>query len=160
MRYIVPLEKKYYLRELSQQLEGLFGGWSEGFTGVILGNFIYVTHNAGFEWNRRISNERSHAIGFVAKHKDGCSVNVVFTRGNLDPCSLVFTYLICIVLHLIAGYGELHGDAYWISAVATVVTGLITWFQCWFTERGQAGMYELRLLLQDPRRFWTDCEEE
>lgn len=160
MRYIVPLEKKHYLHELRQQLGSLTDVFSERFTGIILGNFIYITHHAGYEWNRRITSEMSHGIGFVTKHKEGCAVNVLFTRGCLDPLSMVFTYLFCLLVFFIKGYGQLDTEAFWLSATVTVACGLLSYFMCWVTERGQAGMFELYSLLQDPKRFWTDYDEE
>lgn len=160
MQYIAPLGKKEYLYELRQQMGSFTDFLSERFTGIILGNFIYITHHAGFEWNRKITNEKSRAIGFVTKHGDGCKVRVIFTRGYLELLWMIFYYLLGIPLMLLVSNGDWLPNIHIWALAFSVTVGIISYIQCWFTERGQYGMCELRGLLQDPSRFWTEYGEE
>ena len=160
MRYLVSMEKKRYLYELREQLGSFTDFFSERFTGVVWGGFIYITHHAGFEWNRKITNEKSRAIGFVTKHGDGCAINVIFTRGFLDPWWMGIFYLLFLVLFWIKGADTMGSDVYWLSAVCSAVFCLVSYVQCWFTERGRDSMYELYWLLRNPSRFWVTTEDE
>ena len=160
MRIPVPISKKRYLYELRQQLGSFTALWSERFTGVVFGNFIYITHHAGFEFNRRITNEKSRAIGFVTKQENGCAVNVICTRGYLDPWWMGIFYMLFLFSLLLKDGNSLGSDAFWLAGVCSVLFGLLSYIQCWFTERGRQGMWELCSLLQDPCRFWVTEEEQ
>jgi hypothetical protein len=157
MRIVLPLEKKKYLYDLRRQMESWFSFGEARFTGVVLGNFFYITHHAGFEWNRRITNEKTRAIGFVTRHSEGCEVKTVILRGYLDPVSLAWMYLLWLgVLWL----GGISGPTIYMSAVGiTLVTGVISAVQCWFTERGRESLDELLSLLYNPEILWDDPEE-
>ena len=159
MRYIVPLGKKHYLYELRQQMGSFTDFWSERFTGIILGNFIYVTHHAGHEWNRRITNEKSRAIGFVMKHGDGCAVNVIFTRGYLELFWMIFYYLLGLPLMMLVSYGQWLSNIHIWALAFSVTMGITSYIQCWFTERGQNSMHALIDLLSDPVCLWSDTKE-
>ena len=156
MRYIAPLEKERYLCELRQQLGSFTDFWSERFTGIIFGNFVYITHHAGFEWNRKITNEKNRAIGFVTKHGDGCAVNVICTRGYLELFWMIFHYLLGLPLLMLVGDGPWLPNIHVWALAFSVIMGITSYIQCWLTERGQAGMCELHSLLQDPTSFWVD----
>lgn len=156
MRIVLPLEKKKYLHDLRCQMESWFSFGETRFTGVILGNFFYVTHHAGYEWNRRITNEKSRAIGFVTRHGEGCEVKVVFLWGYLDPVSLIWMYFLSLGLLQLKDVSS--PMIHLLAAVIAVVTGAISAAQCWFTERGQESMKELLSLLHDPELLWEDSE--
>ena len=159
MRINSPMEKKKYLHDLRQQMESWFAFGETRFTGLVLGNFLYITHHAGFEWNRRVTNEKSRAIGFVTRHGDGCEVHVICTRGLLDPVSLVLIYLLGLVYFAVRGM-DMQASAipHILAALTAVITGVISAVQCWFTERGQESMTELLTLLYDPELLWEDSE--
>ena len=159
MRIIVPIERKRYLYELRQQMGSFSDFWSERFTGVFFGSFIYVTHHAGHEWNRKITNEKSRAIGVVTKHGNGCAVNVILTRGYLDPWWMAVFFCLFVALFAVASRGEVDPQMYKTAGIVTAVLGVSSYLQCWFTEQGQRGMMELRSLLQNPLRFWPDEDE-
>ncbi len=161
------VEKKKYLRELRYQMESWFAFGDTRFTGVILGNFIYITHHAGHEYNRRISNEKSRAFGFVTKEKDGCGVHVICTWGYLDPFSIVSLYLVAMLIISVASFMQTMEMAInpfatpavcWGIAVSVLFVSAITFVQSWFTERGQESMRELLTLLQNPVRIWDEDE--
>ena len=157
MRVVLPISKKRYLYELRQQMGSFTDFWSERFTGIILGNFIYVTHHAGHEWNRKITNEASRAFGFVTKHEGGCKVNVILTRGCLDPFWLTLYYLVGLLLLMATEGGRLTNVHIWALAFS-LFTGIYSYVVCWFTERGQYSMRELKGLLNDPVRFWAEVD--
>lgn len=156
MRIVLPISKKRYLYELRQQMGSFTDLWSERFTGIILGNFVYVTHHAGHEWNRKITNEKSRAIGFVTKHGDGCQVNVILTRGYLELLWMAFYYLLGIPLAMSMGHGWDSLDVHIWAAVFSVLLGVSSYIQCWFTENGQRSMRSLIDLLRDPVCLWNE----
>ena len=152
MRILSPLDKKKYLHHLRYQMESWFAFGQTRFTGVVLGNFFYVTHHAGYEWKRRITNEKSRAIGFVTQHGDGCEVRAICLWGYLDPVSLICGYLLALGLLKIKGVN--YPMDHILAAVTSVVAGVISAVQCWFTERGQESFDELLSLLRDPEPLW------
>lgn len=158
MRVVLPISKKKYLYELNQQFGSFTDLWSERFTGIILGNFIYVTHHAGHEWNRKITNEKSRAVGFVTKHGDGCQVSVILTRGYLELFWMIFHYLLGIPLMLIMSEGQLSQDVHIWALAFSALMGISSYIQCWFTERGQYSMRVLIDLLSDPVCLWYEEE--
>lgn len=156
MRFVLPLEKKKYLRDLQSQMESWFSFGEPRFTGLVLGNFFYITRHAGYEWNRRITNEKSRAIGFVTRHGEGCEVRVVFQWGYLEPVSLIWMYFLSLGLLQLRDVSS--PTIHLLAAVIAVVTGAISAVQCWFTERGQECFDELLSLLYNPEILWEDSE--
>lgn len=156
MQLIAKIEKKRYLRGLRSQMDSLFAIGQQRFTGVVLGNFFYISSHAGYEWNRRITSEVSHAIGFVHKREDGCTVNVACLRGLLDPVSLILMFLFCLGCFLIQGGGQLEAFGYWLSAGITLFVGLISAVQCCLTQNGEMCMQDLISLLKNPVPFWEE----
>ena len=106
MKIVVPVSKKRYLYELRQQMGSFTDFWSERFTGIFIGNFFYVSHHAGHEWNRRITNEVSRGVGFVTNHPEGCKVHVMLTHGDLELFRLIWYYLLGLVLTMLASLNQ------------------------------------------------------
>lgn len=150
MKIIVPTSKTRYLYELRQQMGSFADLWSERFTGVFIGNFFYVSHHAGYEWNRRISNEVSRGVGFVTKHPDGCAVHVMLTRGYLELLWLIWYYLLGLVVTMLASLNQFQPIFHLWATIFSLVVGIYSYVACWFTERGQYSMHELVRLLRDP----------
>lgn len=148
MRIVLPLEKKEYLHDLCQRMDSWFSFGESRFTGVVLGSFLYITNHAGYEWNRRITNEKSRAIGFVTRHGDGCEVKVIFTWGYLDPVSLIWMYLLMLGILQLRDPGS--PVAYILAAVIALGICAISAVQCWFTQRGQQTFDDLLSLLYNP----------
>lgn len=159
MRIDIPYSKKRYLYELRQQMGEFTDFWSERFTGIFLGSLIYVTHHAGHEWNRKITNEKSRAIGFVKKRGDGCMVYAITTRGYLELLWMLWFYLLGCVLCLFSADITYRANVHVGAAIFSVFMGVSSYLECWFTERGQQGMRELISILRNPTRFWVDPEE-
>ena len=154
MKIIVPISKARYLYELRQQMGSFTDFWSERFTGIFIGNFFYVSHHAGHEWNRRITNEVSRGVGFVTNHPEGCKVHVILTRGYLELFWLVWYYLLGLLYMMLVSRGQLLLEmTYQVHlnlALIVLVIGVISYISCWLTERGQYSMHELVRLLRDP----------
>ena len=88
------LSPKEYLSAMKGRMSGHFELGQERFTGFFLGRLFYVTHHAGYEWNRRITNEKSAALGYVKKVETGCEVHCIRFRGMLCPLQFIPFYLI------------------------------------------------------------------
>ena len=160
------VEKKRYLQCLKEQMESPFAFGETRFTGTVLGSFLYITHHAGHEFNRKVTNEKSRTIGFVTRRDGGCAVHAIFTWGYLDPISLVSAYLIGMLLTFLMLSMETMEwinpfaipTVCWGIAAAVLFFGVISYVQCWFTQRGQESMRELTTLLENPVAPWEEME--
>ncbi len=160
MRFDASVKKKKYLRELRLQMESWFAFGQPRFTGLVLGSFFYITRHAGYEWNRRVTNEKHRAIGFVTKQGERCAVHAVFIPGYLDPLSLVWYYLICMVIFWIYGLNPwVHFVPNIIAVGVALLSGVISAVASCVTERGREAFDDLLTLLNDPVRFWAASEE-
>ena len=61
MVYHSSQNAKDYLQAMKQQMSGHFQFGVERYTGFFFRNCFYVTHHAGFEWNRKITNQKNAA---------------------------------------------------------------------------------------------------
>ena len=156
MQITTSIEKKKYLRSLREQLDSWFAFGQSRFTGIVLGNFLYITSHAGYEWNCKITNQKSRAIGFVTDYGGDCKVSVITTRGYLDPVSMLLWYLLGVGYFLIQGIQS--GMVHVAAAAVALLVGVWSFVADWFTERGQENMHELITLLRDPVPVWEDSE--
>ena len=137
------VEKKRYLQCLKDQMESPFAFGETRFT-----------------------DEKSRAIGFVTRRDGGCAVHAIFTWGYLDPISLVSAYLIGMLLTFLMLSMETMEwinpfaipTVCWGIAAAVLFFGVISYVQCWFTQRGQESMRELTTLLENPVAPWEEME--
>lgn len=163
MRIISSLEKKKYLRDLRAQMESIFAFGEPRSTGLVLGNFFYITRHAGYEWARKYSNEKHRAIGFVTGRSDSCAVNVICIPGHLDPVSLVLYYLLCMVVFVIHDAQTVGSPNYLTASIWAVVCSLAAGFisaavSC-FTDRGRTAYADLVTLLRNPVPIWEESYE-
>jgi len=156
MQLLSSIEKKRYLQGLRSQMDSLFAFGQQRFTGLVLGNFIYITSHAGYEWNRRISNEKSRAIGFVHQRGDGCVINVATVRGYLDPVSLILWYLFGLCFFVLKGGFPIPAFWHWISAGIALAIGLVSAMQCCLTYNGEQSKADLMTLLENPIPLWEE----
>lgn len=159
MIYLSPISKRKYLYELRQQMGSWFDFGQSRFTGLIIGNFFYITNHSQYEWDRRYNNPKCRATGFVTKCGDETLVHTITTYGDFDLISMIkwlpLTFLIVCTKRISLPMPQAIGLAFAISALACTIVSIGTWF----TERGHDNMYELRKLLENPMRFWADAEE-
>ena len=151
-----PLSKEDYLDSLQENMGYHFDLGSERFTGFFAGSFFYVTHHAGYEWNRRYSNQKNAAMGYVKKNEAGCEVHFLRFRGTM--CPLVFLPLF-LFMGLLLSFSALvnrlwHGYAHlliWgIAFAVTAITAPISALMESMTERGEDGRRSLLSILMDP----------
>ena len=151
-----PLSKKEYLEALQENMGAHSDFGSERFTGFFIGSCFYVTHHAGYEWNRRISNQKNAAIGYVKKAEEGCDVRFLRFRGAM--CPLVFlpiSLVMGLVLSFTALMNQLQhgytlltawGIAFAVAAIAAPISALTESM----TEGGEDGRRSLLSMLVDP----------
>ena len=167
MKFICPLSKKKYLYELRQQM----GSWSDfgqgRFTGLILGNFFYITSHSNIEFHYgKIFIVKSRAIGFVTNCNGEAKVRVITLYGGIDPLSLLRNFVIISIVTLL---GNLMDSGFVMplaeygfhvpSLVFSAAIGLMSMFVCWMLPYGHENMNDLWTLLETPRRLWADAEE-
>ena len=85
---------KAYLAAMKERMGSHAALWSERFTGIFLGRLFYVTHHAGYEWNRQITNQKNAALGYVKKAEHGSEIRFLLFQSVLCPQYLVPCLLI------------------------------------------------------------------
>ncbi len=154
MRVISQLSKNEYLREMKEQMGRFTSFGTERFTGTIIGPFFSVTHHAGHEFNRRITNEKHRAIGFVRAQQDHTEVCCIRLAGLTNPVSLALIYIFCLLFGLFVEPEVLQNKVYYFACVfVTIIAGLATAFTDSITERGQEGSKILTAFLIDPVNY-------
>lgn len=104
MRIQSTMAKPKYLSELKSRMDRHFELGVERCTGFFLGSLICVTYHSGWEWNRRIRNQKNTALGIVRNTETGCEVRYINLKGLLAPQYLlgllVFLVLSCLLLSM------------------------------------------------------------
>ena len=163
MKIDSPLSSKEYLHHIWNHSGSFWDFGSERFTSVILGRFFWVTYHSGFEWDRKITNPKNRAWGFVKNTKEGCRVYGFRTMGFLDP--LMF-FLVLLLYSAVAAaciyfrFSELYWDDDSLRSVIltmalfvvvmSVIVAVSSAIMTSVSERGQLGRKYLLALLHDP----------
>lgn len=156
MKLISSLSKSQYLYEMKQHMESFTDFGIERLTGTIIGPFFSVTYHSGHEFNRRITNEKHRAIGFVRASEDKTEVRCIRLAGMTNPISLLLIYGFCLLFGLIAEPSVMQEAIYyWACAGITVISALGTAFADSITERGQLGSKTLTAFLVDPANYYS-----
>ena len=151
-----PMSKKEYLESLQENMGGHYDFGSDRFTGFFIGSCFYVTHHAGYEWNRRYSNQKNAAMGYVKETEEGCVVRFIRFRGAMCPLVFIPLFLsLGLILTISAVLNGITGIAAillpWILAFATsAVTAPITAFIESLTQQGEEGRRALLSMLLNP----------
>lgn len=156
MRIQSTLSQKAYLSALKNRMGNRFSFGEERFTGYFLGPLFSVTYHSGREWNRRITNEKNSAIGFVRKTEQGCEVRCIRTKGLLYPSGFLMTFALYVLVLLISFLGDSFRE--WeavpmLLAAGLVMTVIVTVFEAFFesfTEQSYVGAKILHATLIDP----------
>ena len=151
MRITSPLPPKAYLFHMKEQMGSFMDFAGDRFTGRFLGRLFYVTHHSGYEWNRRITNEKNGAIGYVRSHEDGCEVCFIRLKGAFCLGQFLFLLLMTAVMVAVAALeiGVWNPIYLWAFPIMLVVSAMSTLIES-LTERSQEGMHILNALLLDP----------
>ena len=157
MTYYSDKPVSIYMADMKSQLSNFTDFGVERFTGIIIGKFFSVTHHCGHEMNRRVTNEKHRAIGYVSACDEGTKITCIRLAGMTNPLSLVLIYLFCLLLSLLTGVG---GEAFSLPglllyAVITLVAALVTAISSSVTERGQEGSRTLTAFLLDPANYYS-----
>ena len=153
MQILSPLSPKAYMRTLRSRLGSFLSIGTERFTGIAFGRFFSITHHAGYEFNRRITNERNNAIGYIKKTPDGVQVRYWRTKGIITPQALLLWIPIMFLLSLLLCLqnGVYESWAVILSTLGlTLFVSLVSAFCDSLTERGTEGEMEVYGLLYDP----------
>ena len=150
------LSKQEYICSLKKRMGSSFDFGAERFTGFTIGKWFYVTHHAGTEWNRRITNQKNAALGYIDENTEGCRVQFIRFKGMLCPTQFL---LWCVLVAIIAFFTFITQDdrtvetATTISgccAVALILGALSETFSELMTERSEEGENTLISMLHDP----------
>jgi hypothetical protein len=152
------LSKEAYLEEFRSQVKGnYFCFGEERFTGFVIGNFFSIAYHSGYEWNRRYTNEKNRAIGFVRKNGAGCKVYAVRLRGYTNPLSLIILFAVFLGLFALDQQNYASGwerwfnpTNIWFALLGTVISAGISAAAAALTERGQQGWAMVTSLLHCP----------
>ena len=157
MKYHSNLSCSDYLFTMKEQLSGFAEFGIERFTGIIVGRFFSVTYHSGHEFNRRITNEKHRAIGFVRPNGKGTQVSCIRLAGMTNPLSLIGIFsLFFLFILLKAGFETaLMPELLLINVAFTLIVALVTAFTDSITERGQEGSKILTAFLMDPADFYS-----
>ena len=142
---------KAYIMAMKQRMGSRFAFWSERFTGTFIGRLFYVTHHAGYEWDRRITNQKNAALGYLRKTENGSEVRFLLFQGVLCPQYLIF-YLLILGMYLLGTW-----PAFWEAPLLMIFCILIilsmpllaTFFET-LTDGSIEGRKNLLGLLADP----------
>ena len=157
MTYHSELPVKTYLYELKSQLDSVMNFGIERFTGMVIGPFFSITHHCGYEMNRRITNEKHRAIGFVSTTENGTRIKCIRLAGMTNPLSLIGVFLFYEFLLVIMDGGVLAftAPAIIIGVVIMLFVALTTAVSHSVTERGQEGSRTLTAFLIDPVDYYS-----
>ena len=157
MKYHSDISYARYQLGMKEQMSSFVEFGIERFTGIIIGRFFSITYHSGHEFNRRITDEKHRAIGFIRPDGDGTEISCVRLAGMTNPLSLIGMYAFCFMLCLIRGGLELAlmPQLLIADAVITLIAALVSALVCSLTERGQEGSKTLTAFLIDPTDYYS-----
>ena len=157
MKYRSDLSCSAYLFSMKEQMSGFTEFGIERFTGIFVGRFFSVTYHSGHEFNRRITNEKHRAIGFVKPDENGTMISCIRLAGMTNPLSLIGIFSLFFLFTLLkAGFETaLMPELVLIDVAFTLIVALVTAFTDSITERGQEGSKILTAFLIDPADFYS-----
>lgn len=148
--------KKTYLNALKHGMDSHFQFLTERATGFFFGPFFCVTYHSGWEWNRRITNEKNTAIGIVSPETDGCKVSFFNIKGLLAPHYFLGIWLLsCLLIFFYApDPSYIPATALIMLPITAVILGVEALFQG-MTERSDEGHRALISILWDPVKLFS-----
>ena len=158
MRISSTLSPKEYIYAIKAQMSGHMEFGIERFTGFFLGRLFYVTYHSGYEWNRRITNQKNAAIGYIRRTENGSEIRFLRFRGALCPLVFIPLYLPILAVLLFMGSQRIFSaDEFLFAMVAyhimISISVLISTFVECMTERSEDGRKTLLSMLLDPTDY-------
>lgn len=156
MRLKSSLSRKEYLAAMKRRMGSFTDIGAERFTGIFVGSFFSVTHHAGYEYNRRITNEKNSALGFVKQTAEGSEIRFIRLKGLTTPralfTQLLVYFLAIFLLFIVEGFVDT--QTLFISVVfslgMTVFVALFTAVCDSLTQKGEEGAKILLAFLIEP----------
>ena len=161
MRYDSTMQPREYLRHMKERMGSRLDIWSERFTGIFMGRFFYVTHHAGYEWNRRITNQKNAALGYVRETENGCEIRFLHFQGLLCPQFLIPWLLISVAL-LVLCWPAFEELPLMLIAAILMIVGFPVLFTCIesTTDGSIDGRKSLLGLLIDPSDMFASLHHQ
>ena len=156
MKTQTQLSPRDYLAAMKERMGSRFSFGAERFTGFFMGRFFLVTHHAGYEWNRRITNQKNAALGYVKRTENGCESRFFHFQGMLCPQYLL-VYLLCFTAYLVITWPVLAEITGVLIGTILIIVGMppvITFFES-LTEGSMEGRKSLLGLLFDPSDYFS-----
>jgi hypothetical protein len=153
MKIISALSRWKYLSALRQQMSASSDFGLERFTGFFAGSCFYVTHHCKYEWNRKITNQKNAAIGFVKDTERGCEVHFLCLKGLMCPLAFLFVAITTFPLVTLVAIRNRVMDLQQFWALYYIVLLCVAPFSALFesfTEGSRYGKEMLLSLLKEP----------
>lgn len=156
MRLKSSLSRKEYLAAMKRRMGSFTDFGAERFTGFFLGSFFSVTHHAGYEFNRRITNEKNSAVGLVKHTAEGAEIKFIRLKGLTTPQALCAQFLVYFAAMFLLFFfeGFIGSLAVMIAAAfslgMTLFIALFTAICDSFTQKGEEGAKVLLAFLIEP----------
>lgn len=149
-----------YLSAMKAQMSGFCEFGCERFVGTIMGHLFSITYCSGHEMNRRITNEKSRAIGFVRSAGDGTDVYCIRLKGMSNPVSMLLNFALFYLMFALSGDYTFDYISIWPFALAgSLMMAIITSVTDSITERGQEGSRIMTSFLHDPDDYYANINK-
>lgn len=150
------LSTQEYLSALRERMGSFWAFGAERFTGFTAGHWFYVTHHAGYEHFRKITNQKNAALGYLVETAEGCQVKFIRFKGLLCPAQFLLSCVLTVLIAVL--FLILHHDltAEIVSVIGITCAGIIAIaapleaYKESLTERSEVGEKCLMALLNTP----------
>ncbi len=158
MRIDSKLTKEEYLSALRGKLSGLFSSGQACITGIVLGSWFSVTFNGAYEYPNRYSHTRNHALGFVRKGENGCTVHYWKSFGIFSPFRFLLFFAVCMLTFWFgfnrSGDSQLWQAYLWVWVLLSIAIclciGGVGSLIAWSSQKSEDEEQILQKVLRDP----------
>ena len=149
------LTPKAYRSALKERMGSRFAFFTERFTGRFLGRLFYVTHHAGYEYDRRYTSPKNSALGYIKETKNGSEIHFLHFQGMLCPHFLL-PYLLILSAYVALIFPALKERILILIFLVLFFVGypLVATVLQSATDRSIEGEKSLFGLLHDPTDFF------
>ena len=145
-----PLSPEDYRNAVKASLNNFTNPFSEHFSGIFIGNWFYLAHHCGYEFDRR-STPQSAAVGYMKETIYGSSIHYLTFRGLFCPVAFLITLSLCIGFCLMIDDPQNYPWKH-IKIGIGLALFIATSFTCGelFSERSDESHEALMELMDDP----------